>query len=276
MNPKGPVSVVHLFGPERSRLLELLSSLSSEQYLLPTPCPGWTVKDITAHNLSDDLGNLSGVRDEYITDRFSPSNWEQLVGFINNQNELWVAALRRLSPRVLVELLAYNGERVQEYFSSLNPMSQGPNVAWAGSGAMPMWLHLAREYTERWVHQMQIRQAVGAPGLYERELFHPVLDTFVHALPVAFAQVTAPAGTHVVLNVTGEAGGSWSLVRETNGWALYEDVPREPAASCELEQDMIWRLWTKGISRDLAAAKFVIHGDAKYCEPILDAVAMIV
>ena len=69
------------------------------------------------------------------------------------------------------------------YFRSLDPIAPGWEVSWAGPGAAPWWLHIAREYTERWAHQEQIREAVGAGGLHGRRLFAPVLDTFVHALP---------------------------------------------------------------------------------------------
>ena len=53
----------------------------------------------------------------------------------------------------------------------------------------------AREFTERWVHQQQIRDAVGKPGLTERRWLHPVLDAFARALPHALRDHAAPGGT---------------------------------------------------------------------------------
>jgi hypothetical protein len=45
-------------------------------------------------------------------------------------------------------------------------------------------METGREYTERWHHQMQIREAVGAPGLLERRWYQPVLDLSVRAVVV--------------------------------------------------------------------------------------------
>jgi hypothetical protein len=60
-------------------------------------------------------------------------------------------------------------------------------VSWVGPDPVPNWLDVAREYTERWTHQQQARDAVGMPGLREPTFMAPVLATFVHALPQAFA-----------------------------------------------------------------------------------------
>ena len=50
-------------------------------------------------------------------------------------------------------------------------------IDWAGPEPAPIWLHVAREYTERWVHQQHIRDAVGRPGLNERRWLGPVLES---------------------------------------------------------------------------------------------------
>lgn len=55
MRPKPPVIFVGLCSEERSRLIEALDSLSEAQWQLSASWPGWTVKDIAAHVLGDDL-----------------------------------------------------------------------------------------------------------------------------------------------------------------------------------------------------------------------------
>lgn len=276
MKPKGPVSVLDLFPEERRELLRLLGALSAEQWEAPTACPGWSVKDLTAHILADDLGNLSGGRDRYAAAYLGPeAGWDELVRFINEQNETWVRAARRLSPRVLTEMLGDVGERTVAYYRSLDPLAPGWVVSWAGPEPAPWWLHLAREYTERWAHQEQIREAVGAAGLRERRLFAPVLDTYVHALPHTYREVPATEGTHVRLTITGDAGGEWSLVQHGGRWGLFEGVGAEPAAGVTLDQDTAWRLFTKGIDRDAVRPRLVVEGDARLATPLLDAVAII-
>jgi hypothetical protein len=102
-------------------------------------------------------------------------------------------------------------------------------VTWAGPEPAPVWLDVAREYTERWHHHQQIRDALGRPALTAPRLFAPVLDTLVRALPHTFRDVQAPDGTHVKLTITGDAGGVWSLVRDER-WSLLRKLQGSCAA----------------------------------------------
>lgn len=276
MHPKGPVLTIDLFTDERRCLLDMLQLLDEADWQKSSACPGWNVKDLAAHVLGDDLNNLSGGRDGFRESFQDFDTWEALVAFINQRNQQWVEALRRLSPRVLIELLEASGVRVYEHFRSLDPMAPGPNVAWAGDGAMPYWLHLAREYTERWVHQQQIRAGLGLPGLRERRFVHPVLSTFVHALPRTFGGLSLPDGTKVRVTITGEGGAEWSLVSEGGGWSLYDGWDGPSAATVETDDETAWLLFTRGISRAEAEARVSIEGNHALGARFLDAVAMIV
>ncbi len=181
----------------------------------------------------------------------------------------------RISPRLLCELLRFTGEETYGYFRSLDPFEIGEPVSWAGPDPAPVWLDVAREYTERWLHQQQIRDAAGAPGLKEPRFFAPVLDTFVRALPHTFREVDAPDATHVKLTISGDAGGEWSLIREEGKWALYGKAPVEPNATAVMDQETAWRLFTKGISKDEALRTARLEGDRTLALKVLDAVSII-
>jgi len=286
MKPLEPVLTRHLFPEERAALLDLLGSLSAAQWDAPTVCGGWSVKDIAAHLLADDLGRLSRGRDSHAAASFTPSSLDdveaQLLAFINDQNEAWVDAARRLSPRLLIDLLRWSGDETQGYFASLDMFAIGEPVTWAGLEPAPVWLDVAREYTERWLHQAQMRDAVGAPALSEARLFLPLLDTLVRALPHTFRDTDAPEGTHVRLEVAGVgaprpvgAPVQWSLVRENGRWGLFDSSQVEPSATVRMDGDTAWRLFTKGITKAEALARMRIGGDARLGEKVLDTVSII-
>ena len=284
MKPLEPVLTLHLFPEERAALLHLLDSLSEPRWDAPTVCPGWSVKDISAHLLADDLSRLSRGRDQYSGSGFTPTRERdfaaELLDYINEANERWVAAARRLSPRLLIDLLRWSGEETQRYFESLDMSAIGERVTWAGPEPAPVWLDIAREYTERWLHQAQVRDAVSRPLLTEPRLFLPVLDTFVRALPHTFRDTDAPHGTHVLLLITriGETRATslqWSLVREASRWSLFDSAPLAPSATVTMDADTAWRLFTKGISKAEAASRAVITGDARLGEKVLDTVSII-
>ncbi len=253
-----PIMVIDLFPPERWQLLKLFSELEAEEWEKPTICPGWSVKDIGLHLLGDDIGYLSGARDQFSNPFFRNKDlheWKSLVKNINEANELWVRATARLSPKLLAGLLELTGNQFHEYVQSLDQMATGSVVSWAGPDPAPVWLDIAREYTERWLHQQQIRDAVNKPGLKEKRFFHPVLDTFVRALPHTYKDISVTYTTVLKFVVTGEAGNVWYLVGEANRWSLFLDVERQPVTVVTMDQETCWRLFTKGMNKDRQAER---------------------
>lgn len=178
---------------------------------------------------SGDIGILSRSRDFFRASGPSFGAYSELVDLVNRLNEEWVVAARRMSPRLLRELLAFTGPKADTYFSSLDLKAMGGPVSWAGPKPAPVWFDIAREFTERWHHQQQIRDATGHAPLYDPYFLSPVLDTFVRALPHNFRLTTAPAGSAVRFEISGEAGVVWFLYK-------MEPASPEPSVSFA-EQD---------------------------------------
>jgi uncharacterized protein (TIGR03083 family) len=275
MKSLDPILVSGLFPEVRSSLLSLLTGLTEEEWLLPIAAKKWNVKDVALHLLGGDIGNLSRRRDKYTPPGNSISSWEDLVAFINQLNETWIVAARRMSPRVLCDLLAFTGPQIEEYFASLDPFAVGAVVSWAGPQPAPQWLDIAREYTERWHHQQQIRDATKRPGLYEQRLFKPVLDTFVRALPYTFRNVDGQEGACVQLTISGAGGGDWVLRRDTGAWELLVGRSSHPVAEVVLDATDAWKVFTRGIHGEEAVRRAKISGDSGLGAKVLETVSVI-
>ena len=128
MRELAPVQTVELFPAERQELVSLLSQLSAEEWALPTVCAGWCVKDLALHVLGDDVGVLSRKRDGHSSQTQSVDSWDELVAFLNEWNEQWVAAARRLSPRLLIDLLSVTGDELYH----LLQVDRLERARWAG------------------------------------------------------------------------------------------------------------------------------------------------
>src|SRR5207247_10090285 len=103
-----------------------------------------------------------------------------LAAFINRLNCEGVTVYRRLSPVVLIGLLEAATKSLAEYHASRDPYAIAPyGVSWAGEQKSPNWFDTAREFTERWHHQQQIRLAARRCGIMTCALYHPVLDCFM-------------------------------------------------------------------------------------------------
>jgi uncharacterized protein (TIGR03083 family) len=298
MNPLAPILVSELFPELRTHLLSLLDSFTPDDWRAPTTAGQWTVKDVALHLLGGDLGNLSRRRDQHSPPTGPIADWNDLVAFINRINQSWVAASQRLSTQVLCDLLNHSGRQIDEYFQSLDPFALGSPVSWAGPDPAPNWLDIAREYTERWHHQQQIRDATHRPGLYQPRLFAPVLDTFVRALPHTFREVRAAAGTTIQLTIPGEAGNHWTLQRNSSTWELFLTTPNvgaglpdvgallarpkerrepgEPATSeVTIAPEIAWKIFTRGIRGEQAQAHAKITGDQALGAKVLEMVSVI-
>jgi uncharacterized protein (TIGR03083 family) len=275
MQKPTPILVVDRFPAVLDALLDLLSGLSEEEWSRPTAAAGWSVKDIALHLLGDEISILSGKRDGFSEKSERLETWDELVAFLNTRNAAWVQAARRISPQLLCELLRFTGERANALFRSLDMDALGGAVSWAGPEPAPVWLDVAREFTERWHHQQHIRDAVGKPGCTGPFFLRPVLEAFMFGLPQAYRQVVAPEGTCVTLAIVGPSGGFWSLLREGERWQLYLGRPDQPAAEIVMPEDTAWRLFTRGLSKGQARQYARLLGDLELAEKALETVSII-
>jgi uncharacterized protein (TIGR03083 family) len=275
LRPVGPVYLLELFPPLHRELMALLRGLAPGDWARPTACAAWSVKDIAAHLLDTGLRRLSFGRDRFTPQAPGIASYADLVAYLNRLNAEWVTATRRLSPEVLMELIDNMAPQVQEFFAALDPHAEAQfGVAWAGEEYSPVWFDIGREYTERWLHQQQIREAVGAPGLVARQWLHPALDIFMRALPHTYQAVPAQPGQSILFAIEGESGDDWTLRRETQGWRLFTGRAEASAARVGLDQETAWKLLSKGLSPDAAQRQVRIEGDRKLGEPIFGALAV--
>jgi uncharacterized protein (TIGR03083 family) len=272
-----PILTAHLFPLIEDKLLALLRSLTPEEWEAQTVAPAWKVKDVAAHLLDTQLRKLSRARDGYQSGPppliKSPAD---LLALVNRLNREGVEMYRRFSPQVLISMMQVASRESAEYYQSLDPARDAVfGVSWAGEEKSANWFDTAREFTERWHHQQQIRLATGRPGIMTRELYYPVLDCFMRALPFAYRDRSGAPGTHARFNVAGDCGGSWILERDGNRWQLVESADGRQASETTIPQEIAWRIFTKGIDRNSAEAQVVVSGDRDLGLHVLSMVAII-
>jgi uncharacterized protein (TIGR03083 family) len=271
-----PILAAHLLRPLEDRLLLLLDELTLEEWARPTIVPGWQVRHVAGHLLDTALRKVSMLRDGFAPRRPAALDAESIKVFVNQLNAAGVAAYGSLSPRVLRALMEPASRAMCEFHEALDPFAPAAfAVSWAGESESLNWFDTARELTERWHHQQQIRLALSKPGIETPELYHPVLDCFVRALPHTYRNVAAPPGTHVRISITGDCGGEWFLERGENGWALAKSPAGVCLASVGIPQAIAWRVFTKGIAFEETRRLVAIEGDSSLALPSLRAVAIV-
>lgn len=289
----GPLLVADRFAPLGRELIKLLLDLPASAWTAPTVARAWTVKDIVAHLLDTALRRISLERDGWSTPPPGPiESYDQLVGFLNDLNHSWVEPLRRVSPRSLIEMMTLAEANLAALLSERDPFSTATfAVSWAGEDSSKSWFDIARELTERWLHQQQIRLAVGAPPLADRFYAAPVFETFLRALPPRYAALDRPPATTVALTIGGPdstdrstsaapqaapppAPLRFALRRGDSGWSLWRGTPATPATTIEIPEEAAWLLFTKGITGAQARERSTVSGDLELLAPVFSTLAI--
>ncbi len=258
-------------------LMELLESLTEPEWNAPTVAKLWKVKDVASHLLDGNLRGLSISRDQYFGEPADNiDSYQDLVSFLNRLNMTWTAATNRLSPRVLIELLAVTGKQYTAHLQQLDPFTNAVfPVAWAGQETSPNWFHIAREYTEKFLHQQQIRDAVNKQGLMTKELYYPFLDTFMYALPYTFSNTEAAEDTTVTVIISTDIGGQWNITKTATEWILSSgnDNPT-PHSTVIINPNIAWKLFSKSRTPEQVANSIEIIGDKQLGEQVLKMVSV--
>jgi len=271
-----PILSAHLLRRVDEQLLDLLRSLQSNEWDLQTIAPLWKVRDVAAHLLDTAVRKLSMVRDACYVEAVTIRSPQDVLALVNRLNAEGVTVYRRLSPSVLLDMMKIACEQSATFHESLDPFAPATfHVSWAGEQTSPNWFDTARELTERWHHQQQIRLATNRPGIMTPELYHPVLDCFIRGLPHLYRDVEVPQGTTLLLEISGECGGQWFLSRQSTRWIFVSQPVNEPASQLVVPQELAWRIFTKGMDRSAARANVQIAGNQALGEKVLSLTAIV-
>jgi uncharacterized protein (TIGR03083 family) len=270
-----PIATLEPLRRVNAALLELIDEFCDEDWTRPTIHRDRTVKDLTAHLLHGSIRRISSLRDGY---RLPPSraisDADDLIGLIQDDNRQFMTAMSGVSPQIIRELVArYDGELVRQ-FEDLNPDALGLGVVWAGEWRSANWFDIAREYTEKWHHQQQLRDATGRPPLYDPSLLLPAIETFARGLPHAYRNLHASEGMTIAISVGAPAEIGWTLQRERGAWSLWRGADPNAQTAITASPDLLWRVWTKGLSPAQAKPHLTVSGSADHAEPLLGFVAI--
>lgn len=268
-----PLDVRPLLAPLREALVEVMTDRNDEAWHAATT-HGWTVADTIAHLLGDDLGRLARTRDGHAGPARGPE--EAFEHYVDRLNQEWVLAARQLSPRLLVELLGHTGKQVRALWAGHELDEPSEGVSWAGVDPGPLWLDVARDYTEYWVHQAQVREALDEPLLDDPRFLTPVVSTYLRALPHTLRDVTPAEGESTLTIEVSDLtpAGDWHLRGDPDGWRFVTAVGHADT-TVTWDADTVWRLGCRMIDPPTARARAHVDGDVDVGAAVCELLAVI-
>ncbi|MGZ9829591.1 maleylpyruvate isomerase family mycothiol-dependent enzyme [Tsukamurella ocularis] len=146
-------SVADLATEERRSLLELVEGFTAEQWLAPTLCAGWSVRDVVLHHISYDLLTGRETLQRMVSGRANPGT---------SSND---ARLAELSGMTTTDVVAALREHVR------------PTGLTSGFGSRISLL-------DGMIHQQDIRRPLGLPRTIPGDRIRPALNFALWAPPV--------------------------------------------------------------------------------------------
>ena len=181
-------------------LAELGAAIDDRGWSAPTPCPGWPVSAQYAHVIGTESMLLGRPNPEVETPADAPGHVRNQIGGFN---EVWVTAL---AARPRPEVLHAFGEVAAARKEQLDGMSEDDFAApsWTPVGQADYRRFMQIRVFDCWVHEQDVRDALGRPGHESGAVAEQSVDEIVRAAGfVVGKKAGAPAGSSVRFDLTG-------------------------------------------------------------------------
>jgi uncharacterized protein (TIGR03083 family) len=179
-------------------ILDLGHQLSPEDWDRTSDCPGWTVKDLMSHLIGTERFMQGLPRAEH-----DPGERPYVKNFIGEANEREVEARRgRTGEEVLAEFEALVPLRLSTLRSGDEAYFAQPALTPTGEGTLLDFLNI--RVIDNWIHEQDMRRAVGRPGHLDCGAAEHTIDRMLRTVPMVVGKrAAAPEGSTVVLELTG-------------------------------------------------------------------------
>ena len=192
---------------EWASIADLLSQLSDDDWSKPSPLPGWDVKDNVAHIIGTEEMLTGAVTPDIALD---PEHLDYVQNDIGHVNEAWVISMRQSSPDAVRNRFH---QITEERLEALEAMSA---EEWEAEGFTPAGKDSYGRFMQIrvfdcWLHEQDMRDAVGRPGNHVGLPVEVTLDEMTTAMGfVVGKKAGVPQDSRVTFALTDDG----SVVRE--------------------------------------------------------------
>jgi uncharacterized protein (TIGR03083 family) len=208
----------------------LLELLPPEEWSVPTDLPGWDVHACAAHTAHLE-SVLAGGPEESVRLE-APSHARGILGLYTEQG---VVARRDRTPDELISEIRESCTARHTRLLEAPPTDASAKPETIFGGVDWSWEVLLRNRPlDVWMHEQDVRRAVGRPGGLDSPAAQHTVDYLVESMAMVLAKrAGAPAGTTLVVEVEGSEAAAFGVGADGKG-ARLAVVPEEPTLRLQL------------------------------------------
>jgi len=252
------------FRAERAEILALAKGLSDDEWMQPSACDGWTIRDVMGHMAC----TLHGVIDP----AFLPDSSKGTEAGMEPQ-----VAERRGWPvaQVVEEYETYSEQAANVFASVQDPPLSGTMLPMGDLGMHPMSILPSVFLFDGYTH---LRADILAPGgsidrpqpVRDAQRLGPTVDWMLAGLPWMCADALRVVDRPLELTLDGPGGGTWTIAPGgDDGRVSITEEPCAGAAARVRGTDHDFVIWA---TKRASWSDFVkVEGDADYAGRLLDA-----
>jgi uncharacterized protein (TIGR03083 family) len=248
----------------------LTAALDDERAMLPTGCPGWTVRDHVAHITDLESILIGRPRTEHAVPEGLPYIRNQPGAFM----EIGVDARRGMP---LAELLGEYRDVTAERRARLATLedSQLDQMGRGFFGESKVRSLLAIRVFDLWSHEQDMRRALHEPGGLEGvPAAHSRERMLMGAGNVLQERLAPPAGTSLVFDVTGPGGALRSIAFDGERGRAGATIPDAPSATLRLDLPTLTVLSCGRSDDPRARSRVAVEGDQNLASLVLQDLAI--
>ncbi|POX42126.1 hypothetical protein C3486_06540 [Streptomyces sp. Ru73] len=246
---------------------ELVTPLVEGEWNRATECPGWSVRDVVSHLIGLDCEALGDPRPIHALPRDLYHVRSEFARYMEMQVDV---RRHHTGPEMTAELEYTIIRRARQ----LRNETRAPDTIVRGPQGKEQTLEhaLTVRAFDTWVHEQDIRRALGQPGNLDSPGAHLTRDFLIPALGKVVAEgAGAPAGSAVVIDVTGPVEFMRTVRVDAEGRGSVDgSVSLGPAVTLTTDWETYVRLACGRVRPAAVADRIKTEGDEALAAAVLD------